>query len=295
MSDTKVIAVVGATGAQGGGLARAILADPDGGFAVRALTRDPSKEAAQALAAAGCGGRPGRPRRRGEPRAAFEGAHGAFCVTNFWEHFSAEKEIEQASNRPPRRRRQASSMRSGRRSRTRATFIPLDDDRMPTLQDRFKVPHFDAKEEANALLHRRGRPDDVPLHRVLLGELHLLRRRPGSAARTATLALTYPDGRREAARDRRRGHRQGRLRDLQGAAREYIGKSVFISGENLSGTELAAAFSKALGEEVVYNDVDAGRLPRRSTSRARTRWGTCSSSSATSRRSTPVRVSARRC
>ena len=50
MSDKKLIAVVGATGAQGGGLARAILADPEGGFAVRALTRDPSKDAAKALA-----------------------------------------------------------------------------------------------------------------------------------------------------------------------------------------------------------------------------------------------------
>ena len=39
--DKKIIAVVGATGAQGGGLVRAILADPGGGFAVRAITRDP--------------------------------------------------------------------------------------------------------------------------------------------------------------------------------------------------------------------------------------------------------------
>ena len=37
MNDSKIIAIVGATGAQGGGLARAILADPDGGFAVRIL------------------------------------------------------------------------------------------------------------------------------------------------------------------------------------------------------------------------------------------------------------------
>ena len=53
MTDRKVIAVVGARGAQGGGLARAILADPDGGFAVRGLTRYPDKEQVQALAAAG--------------------------------------------------------------------------------------------------------------------------------------------------------------------------------------------------------------------------------------------------
>ena len=53
MSDKKIIAVVGATGAQGGGLARAILSDPDSGFAVRALTRDPDSDKARALAAMG--------------------------------------------------------------------------------------------------------------------------------------------------------------------------------------------------------------------------------------------------
>jgi uncharacterized protein YbjT (DUF2867 family) len=40
MSNGKVIAVVGATGAQGGGLVRAILNDPNGGFTARVLTRD---------------------------------------------------------------------------------------------------------------------------------------------------------------------------------------------------------------------------------------------------------------
>ena len=50
MSASKTIAVVGATGAQGGGLARAILADPNGGFRVRALTRKPGSDAARALA-----------------------------------------------------------------------------------------------------------------------------------------------------------------------------------------------------------------------------------------------------
>ena len=53
MSDKKIIAVVGATGSQGGGLCRAILNDPNGGFACRAITRDPAKDKAQALAAKG--------------------------------------------------------------------------------------------------------------------------------------------------------------------------------------------------------------------------------------------------
>ena len=39
MAERRIIAVAGATGAQGGGVVRAILADPEGGFSVRAITR----------------------------------------------------------------------------------------------------------------------------------------------------------------------------------------------------------------------------------------------------------------
>jgi len=53
MSEKKIIAVVGATGAQGGGLVRAILNDPDGGFAARAITRDANSDKAKALARLG--------------------------------------------------------------------------------------------------------------------------------------------------------------------------------------------------------------------------------------------------
>ena len=53
MSDRKIIAVAGATGAQGGGLVRAIMADPAGGFTARALTRDVNSDKAKALAALG--------------------------------------------------------------------------------------------------------------------------------------------------------------------------------------------------------------------------------------------------
>jgi uncharacterized protein YbjT (DUF2867 family) len=53
MAETKVIAVVGAAGAQGGGLVRAILADKAGGFSARALIRDPNSEKAKVLAKIG--------------------------------------------------------------------------------------------------------------------------------------------------------------------------------------------------------------------------------------------------
>ena len=98
MADKKIIAVVGSTGAQGGGLVEAILADPNGGFAARAITRDPAKDKAKAIAAKG-----------GEVvqadlddveslKKAFAGAYGVYAVTNFWEHFSGEKEKTQAKN-----------------------------------------------------------------------------------------------------------------------------------------------------------------------------------------------------
>ncbi len=53
MSEQKLIAVVGATGAQGGGLVRAILEDKNGPFTARALTRDVNSDKAKELAEAG--------------------------------------------------------------------------------------------------------------------------------------------------------------------------------------------------------------------------------------------------
>src|ERR1700684_4333907 len=99
MSEKKVIAVVGATGAQGGGLVRAILADPSGEFAARAITRDPSSEKAQELAArGGAEFLAGAVDDEASLQAAFAGAHGAFCVTFFWAHFSPELEMAHAAN-----------------------------------------------------------------------------------------------------------------------------------------------------------------------------------------------------
>src|SRR5262245_10345966 len=92
----KIIAVLGATGAQGGGLVRAILADPSGQFAARALTRDPNSAKAKELAALGAEVVAANVDDEESLARAFAGAHGAFCVTFFWDHFSAEKEMAEA-------------------------------------------------------------------------------------------------------------------------------------------------------------------------------------------------------
>src|SRR5438876_8473168 len=88
----RTIAVVGATGRQGGSLARAIHCDTSGAFAVRALTRKPSSERAQALARAGATVVHADADDPESMKRAFDGAYGAYCVTDFWEHGDPERE-----------------------------------------------------------------------------------------------------------------------------------------------------------------------------------------------------------
>ncbi|HEV2641416.1 MAG TPA: NmrA family NAD(P)-binding protein, partial [Candidatus Elarobacter sp.] len=86
MDEKKIIAVVGATGAQGGGLVRAIMADRGGPFTARALTRDVNSPKAQALAALGAELVAANVDDPGSIERAFAGAYGAYCVTFFWDH-----------------------------------------------------------------------------------------------------------------------------------------------------------------------------------------------------------------
>src|SRR5512145_1023567 len=92
----KIIAVTGATGQQGGAVARKLLAD---GWKVRALTRDANKPAAQELASLGAEVVPGDMENRAELAAAFKGAYGVFSVQNFWlPGVGFEGEIRQGKN-----------------------------------------------------------------------------------------------------------------------------------------------------------------------------------------------------
>ena len=215
MADKKVIAVLGATGAQGGGLVRAILADTAGPFTARAITRDVTSDKAKALAAAGAEVVAADVDDEASLVKAFAGAHGAFCVTFFWAHFSPERELAEAAAMA--RTIKAAGMSHAIWSTLEDTrkFIPLDDDRMPTLMGKYKVPHFDAKGEADAFFLASGVPTTLLLHLVLLGQLHLLRVGTQAGPRRHAGA-DLPDGIGQVAGDRLRGHRPVGLRDLQG-------------------------------------------------------------------------------
>nr|XP_023407239.1 nmrA-like family domain-containing protein 1 [Loxodonta africana] len=91
MAGKKVIAVYGATGAQGGSVAKAILESKN--FAVRAVTRDVTQPKALVLQDLGAKVVKGDLNDEASVEAALKDAYGTFVVTNFWEHFSKEKEV----------------------------------------------------------------------------------------------------------------------------------------------------------------------------------------------------------
>jgi uncharacterized protein YbjT (DUF2867 family) len=255
MADKKIIAVVGATGGQGGSLARAVLADPDGGFAVRALTRDPSKDAAVVLADQGAEVVQADLDDEASLTTAFEGAYGAYCVTNFWEHFSGDKEVEQAGNLA--RAAKAAGIEHAIWSTfedTRA-WIPLDDDRMPTLQGHYKVAHFDAKAEANHFFTDLGVPTTFLLTSAYFENFIYFGWGP-ARGEDGVLAVTYPMGDKRLPMIGVEDIGKSAYAIFKAGA-EYVGKTAGIAAEHPTGSEIAAAFTKALGEEVRYNDVPA--------------------------------------
>ena len=158
MADKKIIAVVGAPGAQGGGLVRSILADKGSEFSVRAITRKPDSDKGKALAAAGATVVAGDADNPATLDAAFAGAHGVFVVTNFWEHFSAERELAQAAAMARATRKAGNAHVVWSTLEDTRQWIALDDPRVPTLHGKYKVAHFDAKGEADAIFAAEAAP-----------------------------------------------------------------------------------------------------------------------------------------
>ena len=220
MPDKKIIAVVGATGAQGGGLVRAILADRSGEFSVRALTRQPDSDKARALAAAGAEVVAADLDDQASLERAFAGAYGVFALTNFWEHFSPEKELAQAGNMA--RAAKAAGVRHVIWSTLEDTrrWVPLGDDRMPTLQGKYKVPHFDAKGEADQIFRDARRAHHVPAHRFYWDNLIYFGAGPQKGP-DGRLAISFPLGDKKLPGHRGGGHRQGRVRHLQAGRRVH--------------------------------------------------------------------------
>jgi uncharacterized protein YbjT (DUF2867 family) len=253
MAEKKIIAVVGATGAQGGGLVRAIQRDPAGGFTARAVTRDPNSDKAKALASLGAEVVAGDVDDVPSLERAFAGAYGAYCVTFYWAHMSPERELAQAKGMAAAAQNAAlkhviwSTLEDTRR------LIPLTDDRMPTLMGKYKVPHYDAKGEANHYFTDAALPVTL-LHTSFYWDNFInfgMGPKPGP---DGALSITLPMADKKlpgmAAED------IGRCAyGVFKRGSSLIGQSVGIVGEMLTGDQMAAGFSKVLGRPVRYQAV----------------------------------------
>jgi uncharacterized protein YbjT (DUF2867 family) len=253
MSDKKIIAVVGATGAQGGGLVRAILADESGEFQARAITRDPTSEKAQALAAQGAEVVQADLDDPSSLERAFAGAYGAFCVTNFWEHFSPEKEGTQAENMA--RAAKAAGVKHAIWSTLEDTrrWIPLDDDRMPTLMESYKVPHFDGKGAADAAFAEAGPPTTNLLTSFYWDNLIHFGMGP-QRGEDGVLGFNLPMGQEKLPGIAAEDIGRSAFGIFKGGS-EFFGKTVGVAGEHLSGAQMAEVLTSELGEPVKYNAI----------------------------------------
>ena len=256
MADEKIIAVMGATGAQGGGLVRAIMNDPSGGFTARAITRDVNSAKAKALADLGAEVVTADVDHQDQLKQAFAGAYGAYCVTFFWEHFSPEKELAHAGAMAEAAKDAGVTHVIWSTFEDTRKWVPLNDDRMPTLMEKYKVPHFDAKGEANAFFVEAGVPTTFLLTSFYWDNLIYFGMGP-KKGEDGKLGITFPMGDKKlpgiAAED------IGKCAyGIFQKGEDLIGKTVGIAGEHLTGAQMAVALTKVLGQEVGYNDVPPG-------------------------------------
>lgn len=253
MTQKKIIAVFGATGAQGGGLAKAILQDPKSEFAVRVITRNTESDKAKELAAMGAEVVSADVDDKASMVRALQGAYGAFFVTFFWSHFSPETEGKHARDMAYAAKEAGiqhaiwSTLEDTRR------WVPLDDNRMPTLQGKYIVPHFDGKGESDHYFTDAGVPTTFMLASYYWDNLIHFGMGPKKGP-DGILAITFPMGDKKMA---------GIGSDDIGKCAygifkkgpEMIGKTIGIAGEQLTLKDMAHALSKALGQEVKYNEV----------------------------------------
>jgi len=242
----EIIGVIGGTGSQGGGLVRKILDDPDKTFAVRVFTRDPSKANAQKLKDAGAEVVAFDLNKPEEFEAAFQGLTGLFVVTNFFEHFSADKEtadvkaVVEAAEKAGVKQYVWSTLEA-----TSEFYDSLDEaDRPPKISEGYYVPHFDGKGNANKFFPIEK---TTFLHTSAYFE-NLLQAKNGVICYNIPADFKFPviavgDIGKSAF-------------GIFKAGDKYKGQSLYISAEPTSYNDVAKVLSEVTGKEFKYVEVD---------------------------------------
>jgi uncharacterized protein YbjT (DUF2867 family) len=247
MNTKKIIAVIGATGAQGGGIARAILNDPDSEFTVRALTREPHSEKAKELERLGAEVVDGNISDIASLEKAFSGAYGAFLISFFWNHTDAARDLREIKNMA------IAAKNTGLQHVVYSTledtrkFYPVED---LSSVDKYRASHMDVKGEGEQFFIDLEVPTTFLLTTPYWENFYNKGRR---SERYSGSMLTFPPMGDKiwpgiAAEDIGKAA-YGILK--KGSA--YIGRKIGVSGGHLTGIEYAESLSKVLGEKITFS------------------------------------------
>jgi uncharacterized protein YbjT (DUF2867 family) len=237
MSD-KTILVIGATGAQGGSVARHLLSR--GSYAVRALTRNPESAAARTLLAAGAEVVKGELDDRASLRCALKGVYGVYGVTNYWEHF--DREAEHGRNL-------INAVAGAEVEHFVFSSLPAVS---KTSGGELRVPHFDQKHELEQYAKSLGIPSTF-VHVAFYYE-NFFSFFPPRKNGDGAYHFGFPQGNVPlagvAAEDI-----GGVVATIFEYPAEFLGRTVGIVGDDLTGSEYADVMSRVSEKTVRYADV----------------------------------------
>lgn len=245
MTSKKIVLVTGATGAQGGSVAKALLNENK--FAVRILTRNAKSPKAIALQEAGAEIAEGDLDDLQSLLAAMKDVYGVFGVTSFWEHY--EKEYQHGKNLVD------AVHQSGIKHfvySTLANYKQLSGDTL-------SVPHCDLKAELEEYTKSLKIP--ATFMRIAFYYENFLSFFPLQKDENDNFFFGFPQGDTKLS--------IVTVEDMGGVVapvfnhpKEYIGRIVGVVGEDLTCDEYAAILSKVLKQKVYYKyiprDVYAG-------------------------------------
>jgi uncharacterized protein YbjT (DUF2867 family) len=232
----RTVLVTGATGAQGGSVARYLL--DRGQFAVRCLTRNPDSDKARALQQAGAEVVAGDLDSSASLRAALDGCWGVFGLTNFWEHFG--KEYEQGKNLID------AVAESGAEQFVLSTLPGYH----KLSGGALAVPHCDIKAQLEDYTRERGLPATF-VHVAFYYE-NFLTYFPPQAQKDGTFAFGFPQGDTPLAAYSVEDT-GGIVAPLFERPDEFQGRTIGVVGDDRSCAEYAEIMTRVLNKPVAYN------------------------------------------
>ena len=230
---SKLVTVFGATGLQGGTVVNALLSN--GGFNIRAITRNPESDKAKALKAKGVTIMKASLDDPASIAEAVNGSHCVFLVTNYWEYQNKEREIKQGK---------AAADACKKAGVTHLVYSGIELVKEITGRD---CPHFDGKGEVEKYIDSIGLPNTSIRVSYYYENFISFRQKNEDGSYTITFPMNGP-------MDAVSVHDIGPMvATILSKPDEYIGKKVGVTGDRMSLEEYCEIITKITGITMTYN------------------------------------------